>query len=507
MKKITFLFAFFLTCCCGIKAQKLINPIENQLTIFNEEERIDFERYNSSGFSKNVQWIHLSSVQELIDEEGYLSFTLPEQGEYRMKIIRNEVEDEDNFVYAAETEKEGEAMGDNIILVNTNGYIAGSIQVNDELYRIIPITSEVQVLIKSADELANWCGTNELERVANAPLECTMNNDACTINIMYVIDNDTATKTFLSKSSILALCKFWTEDLNTALKNSGVKHKFKLVWVEFLTSPMSVKCDLFKVQYSYMNNKNSPVYLSRTKAEADVVVFLSSSFEKNCGKFGTTNQIKAKSAEDAFAIVDIDAAITWYSVTHEVGHIMGARHENDNADLPGRAHQFYVKADLKRTMMYSDKTVGTRIKYFSNPNVKLSGVPTGEYDKFNACIIQKQGCITAALANDTNPKCSISLNGTFDKTCNPTKLDVNLVGFPLNCLPSNYTYIFEYSIDGKTFTSTCAGNSPKCSIKLPSNTKNYNIFIRVTITSTVFPNPPILVDKIYNTFSLTGCKS
>ena len=480
--------------------------------MFNEEERKAFEEFSKPEISKDLNWIKLSNITEAIDEEGYISFSLPNREEYRMKLTRSEFSDENNFVYAAQREEEdGEPTGDDLVIVNVGGYISASIQVGDEFFRIIPITPETQILVKARPEMPNWCGTPDIESQATQAAECKMDNKSCTIKIMYVIDIDSETKTFLSKNSIISLCKLWTEELNTTLKNSDVKHKFEQVWIEFLDKPMAFindDCRVSSFQKEYITNTNSPVYIARQQSEADIVIFLTTrnSHFAYCQREGKAFTIGAKNSNEAFAIVKLDAAVQWLTVVHETGHLMGGRHEDDNDAPPAKAHQFYVKSELKRTMMFGDKTYGARIKYFSNPNVKLGGTPTGEVDKFNACVIQNQGCITAGLVADN--KCAFTLGGVFDKACNPTKLDLNILGTPLNCLNSAYTYTFEYSIDGKTFTKSCSAKSSKCTINLSSNPKNYIVFVRVLISISTSSNPlQQSIDKVYSSFSVTGCKS
>jgi hypothetical protein len=505
MKNINLLFVFCLM-IGTLNAQKLINTREATIDLFSEEQRMEFERFGSS--MQDLKWIQLDRIEEAIDEEGYINFQLPDIDEpYKMKITRSEVEDENNYVYTAESQDEnGEPTGDDIIFVNVGGYKSATIQIAKDFFRIVPISPETQILVKSGPETPNWCGTEGLEKQLPQPEGCQMGGDGCIIKIMYVVDSDKETKTFLSNNSIISLCKLWTEDTNTTLKNSEIKHKFQMVWVEFLTTSMPFKdkyCKLALFKKEYITNKSSPVAIARQQSEADIVIFLSARdkhFEA-CGIGGVANDLAPSIPEDAFALVQLSSAVTRLTVTHEVGHLLGGCHEDGKA--PAKAYQFYAKGNTYNTMMHVYADDITRIKYFSNPNVKMNGVATGDKDRFNACVIQNQGCITSKLVSDD--KCTLALRGAFDKDCSPSKLDLSvLISVPANCLQTG-NYLFEYSTDGKTFKSACSGKSTKCTIDLSPNKKNYTIFVRLTLFTPGIPNP-ISLDKVYASFDVTGCK-
>ncbi len=506
MKNINLLFVFFLM-IGNLNAQRLINPKEEETDLFSEEQKETFEQFRSN--TQDIKWIQLDRIEGSIDEEGYINFQLPDSGDsYRMKITRSEVEDENNYTYSAQSQdEEGEPTGDDLILVNAGGYISGTVQVGGDLFRIIPISSETQILVKSGLETPNWCDTKDIESELPNIGECAMGSDGCLIKIMYVVDSDKETIKFLSKNAIISQCKLWTEDINTTLKNSEVKHKFQLVWVEFLTDPMPFKdgdCSLSKDAFktTYMTNTTSTVAMAKQQSEADIVIFLTTrnSLFAKCELGGSAFALAPKKPENAFAVVNLDAAMKWFTVTHEVGHLLGGLHEDGVS--PAQAHQFSVKGNLTNTMMHTDKINGTRVKYFSNPKVTINKTPTGTNDRNNACVIQNQGCITSKLVADD--KCTLTLNGIFDKTCSPTKIDLSVASnVPLNCLKSA-NYLFEYSTDGKTFKTAYSGSNPKCTVKLTPNTKNYTVFVRVTVFNST---SPLASDKVYGSFDIRGCKS
>ena len=93
-------------------------------------------------------------------------------------------------------------------------------------------------------------------------------------------------------------------------------------------------------------------------------------------------------ASTAFVVVYYDCATGYYSFAHELGHLMGARHDenHDATTTPfayghGYEHPSSVSGQNFRTIMAyacnAPTSCDPRIQYWSNPNVKYNGVATG----------------------------------------------------------------------------------------------------------------------------------
>jgi hypothetical protein len=86
-------------------------------------------------------------------------------------------------------------------------------------------------------------------------------------------------------------------------------------------------------------------------------------------------------SEEAFFVVHHSCALINYSITHEIGHIIGARHDRtvDPMTKPYAYAHGYINGSKWRTLMsYKDGCGGCpRIPYWSNPRIIYMGEPTG----------------------------------------------------------------------------------------------------------------------------------
>lgn len=102
----------------------------------------------------------------------------------------------------------------------------------------------------------------------------------------------------------------------------------------------------------------------------------------------------APDAEDAYFVVHYACAAITISIAHEIGHILGARHDRltDPINTPfpyGHGHADGTK--WRDIMSYAESCDGClRIPYWSNPRVLYNGEPTGTLAEDNARVILEQ---------------------------------------------------------------------------------------------------------------------
>ena len=115
------------------------------------------------------------------------------------------------------------------------------------------------------------------------------------------------------------------------------------------------------------------IHALREAYRADVAILIVDD-AKGCG---LATRIGAD-ADEAFAVVHHGCAVSSYTLAHEVGHIMGARHE-----------LAYVSGTTWRDIMSSKEECGgcPRLPVWSNPLVRIGGEPAGTSELNNARII------------------------------------------------------------------------------------------------------------------------
>ena len=121
----------------------------------------------------------------------------------------------------------------------------------------------------------------------------------------------------------------------------------------------------------------------RDKYRADVGILVVDD-DKGCG---LATRVNAE-AEDAFAVVHHACAAASFSLAHEIGHLLGARHE-----------LAYVNGNKWRDIMGLKDSCGgcPRLPVWSNPTVLAKGEPAGTAAHDNASIIATQAARVAAF--------------------------------------------------------------------------------------------------------------
>jgi len=114
----------------------------------------------------------------------------------------------------------------------------------------------------------------------------------------------------------------------------------------------------------------------------------------------------AAEEKDAFAALHHNCAATMYTLGHEIGHLIGARHDRalDNTSQPfPYGHGFVNGTDWRTMMSYKDSCDGCeRRPVWSSPDVKIDGVTAGDASTNNARVIEEQASRVARFRSPTN---------------------------------------------------------------------------------------------------------
>ncbi|MGE0848887.1 MAG: M12 family metallo-peptidase [Hyphomicrobiaceae bacterium] len=134
----------------------------------------------------------------------------------------------------------------------------------------------------------------------------------------------------------------------------------------------------------------------RDRHRADVVILIVDD-SQGCG---LATRVHAE-ANEAFAVVHHECAATTHSVAHEIGHIIGARHDlsMDSIMTPFPYGHGYVNGTKWRDIMSYKGSCGgcPRVPVWSSPSVLVRGEPAGTPELHNARVIAEEAARVAAF--------------------------------------------------------------------------------------------------------------
>lgn len=138
------------------------------------------------------------------------------------------------------------------------------------------------------------------------------------------------------------------------------------------------------------------IHQIRDETHADIVVLI----VDDPDACGLATRVHAD-ADEAFAVVNHMCAVTSYSIPHEIGHLLGGRHDRavDDTSRPFPFGHGFVNGNKWRTIMaYKTSCNGCpRLPIWSNPNILIEGERAGDALTFDARVVAEQAARAAAF--------------------------------------------------------------------------------------------------------------
>lgn len=298
------------------------------------------------------------------------------------------------------------------ILVRNGSKVTGSVRIDGQLYRILPLTDGTQVVAKvdesrmppdhpashrsgslsPADRplgfrMPRWGFAGEPgvdHRHAldgrlgaldpTAPLGPVVAAKANTVIRVMVVATSAAAN---ASGDITGLINLAIAESNTGYANSGVQITLQLagLYTTTYTESGSFSTDLSRFRGTTDGYMDS-IHSLRTQNTADVAMIVLN----NSSSCGLASAIGA-TASTAFASVARTCATGYYSFAHEIGHLQSARHDpaNDPTNTPyAYGHGYQSPTSAWRTIMaYNCSSSCPRINYWSSPLRTYGGQTMG----------------------------------------------------------------------------------------------------------------------------------
>ena len=297
-----------------------------------------------------------------------------------------------------------ETRGQVALVWRAAGQIAGTVQHEGHLYAIRPMGDDVHVIVEMSEDLmppehppVMLLSSRDMHRNVTRPeLRKRAATDApVAIDVLVAYTSKAARYYSDIRQELIELA---IEEANNSFRMSNLGH-IKLRLAHAHATEYAEAGGHFDHLWRLADKGDGhmeEVHGLRDKHRADVVVLVVDDAQ-GCG---LSTRVHAD-ADEAFAVVHHECAATTHSLAHEIGHIIGARHDlsMDKMMTPFPYGHGYVNGTKWRDIMSYRESCGgcPRVPVWSSPTVQVRGEPAGSADQDNARVIAEQASRVASF--------------------------------------------------------------------------------------------------------------
>ena len=473
------------------------------------EQKNKYDKIKKNKHYKSVKTIKIGDIKSMIDK-NIIRFKIPN--------YNKTIEAKATFVQTYSLQKYiwiGQLTDNSgTVLFNlNNGKVTGHIYIDTDMFEIMDMGNNKQLFVsvdekryteqecyKPRQQLSNNPTNISLPisptQLTNRSLSVSCNN--IRVLVLYAPAADLVSDPQSLAENMIALT-------NNIMVNSRINNvTFELADVQ-LFSENVMHTDIGLTVRELQTN--SEAIRKREEAKADLVVlFTDENFMDNANPvFGAASWNTSANPDDAYCVVEADAAAARMTMPHELAHLMGAGHEDYQHTFARgkifttpkcrKCFVFFTCCDnpITRRTLVSTLPVGqARIPFCSNPDVSFDGLSTGASDRNNAQMIRSNG---SAVANFKAAPFSGAISGPYYAN---TGDNLNFCLETCSC-SSNISANWEFSDDGFNFYNL--GTSNCSSMAMPHQ---QFLYLRATV-SCGFRQSITLFHTVTNNADLSGC--
>lgn len=454
----------------------LLLPDQPDYASLSENGKQLFDGLTNNGRSPvETMIVRMRPIEEALTNNR-LSITIPGRAEHYDVLVKTiEYSDERNYkVYGTV----GESLL-SVLLTARNGMKGGMIQGPERSYEICDLGEDGELLLAQENDSgkANFCASgigaaiqaqpqsepNEKGRMPgdNAKIEpCTSG-----IRVLFLYGNN------VSPVSAANHAYNTIDVFNQTVANSGVTGTAYVELAGVAQTTFTMKDGAINKDALALSNTASVQNLCN-QHKADLVLLFTWEDHDAVGGVPDPPTYKHPNSSRSFAIVELSAPNVPVVGAHELSHLFGCNHENENFGLPYA--QGYIFAGVN-TLVANGNAPGTKILYYSNPNKFLGMVAMGDATHNNAKVMNDKAAIVKAFRPELNV-----LNGWVYGPSSGYEYQVYTYEAIAKCGSPPYTYQWKESTDGINYSGNGTGEFH--SVGLYHN-GNHLFYLKLKITS------------------------
>lgn len=465
-----------LTCAWAQESKDLLMPGKPDYESLsgNGKERYD-GLTNNRRYSGETIIVQMRPIAEALSNNR-LTITIPGTGEqYEVHIKTIEYSDAENYkVYGTV----GKSLL-SVLLTSRNGMKGGIIQGPERSYEICDLGDDGQLLLGHENDAgkANFCASGVDATMQMQPEPDTDKGvrkpgdnakiEPCTssIRVLFLYGNN------VSPVSASNHAYNTIDVFNQTVTNSGVAGNALIELAGVAQTTFLSKDNNILIDALALSNTASVQNLCN-QHKADLVLLFCWEGHKEAGGVPDPTIYHHPNSSRSFAIVGLSNPNIPVIGAHELSHLFGCNHENENFGLPYA--QGYIFSGVN-TLVASGTAPGSKIFYYSNPNKTFAGSPMGDATHNNAKVMNDKASIVKAFRPEPNV-----LNGWVYGPSSGYEYQVYTYEAVARCGKAPYTYLWKESTDGINYSGNDTGEFHNVGLY---HNGNHQFYLKLKITS------------------------